>query len=165
MCCYLLYGSPFSTQMITSVLWCFGPTDSICCLARYFFCRQLWHSCANSDVSWLNFVGTLIWGTWFLKESVRYYAKLLVVAKGLPKLPKHYHVAQWVHAYVLICLRALCGEYMLGFVTNIDIKILGVMKCWSAILKVALVMEEKLQIQKVNGSVAHEEATKFSHNN
>jgi len=30
------------------------------------------------------------------------------------KLPKHYHVAHWVHAYVLVCLQALCGEYMLG---------------------------------------------------
>jgi hypothetical protein len=32
----------------------------------------------------------------------------------LPKLPKHYHAAQWVHAYVFVCLWALCEEYMLG---------------------------------------------------
>jgi hypothetical protein len=37
-----------------------------------------------------------------------------------------------------------------GFVVDIDIKILGIMKRWSAILKAALVMEEELQIQKVN---------------
>jgi hypothetical protein len=29
-------------------------------------------------------------------------------------LPKHYHVAQWVHTYVFVCFRALCGKYMLG---------------------------------------------------
>jgi hypothetical protein len=32
----------------------------------------------------------------------------------LPKLPKHYHAAQGMHTYILVCLRALCGEYMLG---------------------------------------------------
>jgi hypothetical protein len=44
---------------------------------------------------------------------IPHFAELLVAAERLPKLPKHYHVAQ-VHTYVLVCLRTLCEEYMLG---------------------------------------------------
>jgi hypothetical protein len=36
-----------------------GPVDFVCCLAHRFLSRQLEHSHANSNVSWLNYVGTL----------------------------------------------------------------------------------------------------------
>jgi hypothetical protein len=61
----------------------------------------------------------------FPKSQVaRHSAKLLGIGEGPPKLPKHYHVVQWVHAYVLVCLRALWRIYV-EFVADIDIKILG----------------------------------------
>jgi hypothetical protein len=64
-------------------------------------------------------------GTYYKNTTTNYISKtslyttchsveLLVVVEGPPKLPKHYHAVQWVHACVLVCLQALCGEYMLG---------------------------------------------------
>ncbi len=46
-----------------------GPTDSICYLARHTFCKRLRRSCANYDMSWLNYAKTLICGTWFSKKQ------------------------------------------------------------------------------------------------
>jgi hypothetical protein len=37
-------------------------------------------------------------------QFARHSAELLGVIEGLPKQPKHYHAAQWVHAYVLVCI-------------------------------------------------------------
>jgi hypothetical protein len=47
-----------------------GPSDSIHCLARRSLCKQLQCSRADFDVSWLNYVRTLICGIGFSKESV-----------------------------------------------------------------------------------------------
>ncbi len=46
-------------------------------------------------------------------QFARHYDELLVAAEGLPKLPKHYDAVH-MHTYVLVCLWALCGEYMFG---------------------------------------------------
>jgi hypothetical protein len=66
-------------------------------------------------VPWLNSAGTSICGTGFSKESVVHHSsELLGATEGLSKQPKHYHVAQWVHTYVLVCLRASwCGGFLL----------------------------------------------------
>ncbi len=53
----------------------------------------------------------IMWNRIFQRVS------LLVILMSfwlLSKLPKHYHATQWMYAYILICFRALCGEYMLG---------------------------------------------------
>jgi len=47
-----------------------GLADFVRCLALRSLCRWLRHSCADSDVFWLNFAGTLICGTRFSKESI-----------------------------------------------------------------------------------------------
>jgi hypothetical protein len=47
-----------------------GLAYSIRCLARHSLCRWLRRSCAAFNVSWLNFAGALICGTWFSKELV-----------------------------------------------------------------------------------------------
>jgi len=50
--------------------------------------------------------------------------ELLGVAERPPKLPKHYHATQRMHAYILVCLRTLWRIYV-GFVIDINIKIFG----------------------------------------
>ncbi len=52
-------------------------------------------------------------------QFARHYADLLGVIEGLPK---HYHVAQGVHAYVLVSLWTL-WKICIKFVVDIDIKI------------------------------------------
>jgi hypothetical protein len=63
-------------------------------------------------------------------QFAHHSVELLGATEGPPKLPKHYHVAQ----YVLVCLRALWRMYV-GFVVDIDIKIFGggfsyTLVCW-----------------------------------
>jgi hypothetical protein len=47
----------------------------------------------------------------FPKSQFAYhFVELLGAAEKSSKQPKHYHVAQWVHTYVLVCLWASWGE-------------------------------------------------------
>ncbi len=128
-----------------------GPTNSVRYLARRSLYMRLWRSRADFDVSWLNYVGALICGTWFPKELVCSSFCLTFgccwrttkVAKALPCYAMSAHICSCMSSGIM-------WRIYVGFVNDIDIKILEIMKCWSAILRAALVMEEKLQIQKVN---------------
>ncbi len=71
--CVVAYGTvchSWHRRLLCSCGVSDGPTDSVRCLTRHSLCRWKQRSCANFDMSWLNFVRTLIWGTRFSKELV-----------------------------------------------------------------------------------------------
>jgi hypothetical protein len=121
---------PNVVQCLTITLFlCFldGLADFVRCLACYFLCRRLWRSHADSDVFWLNSVGALICGIWFSKESIcssfcwafGYCRKPPKAAKTLPCCVRS--------ARKRSCMSSdIVWRIYVGFVVDIDIKILGV---------------------------------------
>ncbi len=106
-----------------------GPACSIHCMAHRFLYRRLRRSCANSDVSWLNSPRALICGTWFFIESVCLSLcwasgccqRATKTAKALPRYV--------MNACICSCMSSsIVWRIYVGFVANIDIKILGIMR-------------------------------------
>ncbi len=146
MCCCLLYDSSFLTQTIISVLWRFKWPRQLCTLLVHCsFYKQLQHSCVDFDVSWLNSTGAFLCGTWFSKKSICssfYWASSCCrrVAKATKALPCCAINARICPSISL----GIVWRIYVRFVVDIDIKILGIVKRWSAILRVVMVMEEEL---------------------
>jgi hypothetical protein len=82
-----------------------GPTNSVRCLAHRFLYRQLQHSCANFDMSWLNYAQALICGTRFSKKLVcssfwwasKCYRRAAKATKALPCCAMNARI----HSYML----------------------------------------------------------------
>ncbi len=121
------------------------------CLARRFFYRRLWRSCADSDVPWLNCIRTLICGTRFSKESVcssfrwasRCCRRAVKAAKALPCCAMSARICSYMSSSILgrggspalFCANAMCVdivEVWLHQLKNCTGSAIGV-KIWSKI--------------------------------
>jgi len=110
----------------------YGSADFVRCLARCCLYRRSQCSRADFDVSWLNSTGALICGTRFSKESIcssfcwasGCYWRATKAIKALPCCA--------MSARIRSCMSSgIVWRIYVRLVANIDIKILGIMKCWS----------------------------------